>query len=114
MTTPARAVPVPIIAKADATPIACTLGAGEIDVRVAEWRALLATVTSRVDIEDGVRLVLGSDARLDEVARLAAAEYDCCRFFAFAITVDQRGIALEVRAPEGAEELVAELFGSGT
>jgi hypothetical protein len=45
------------------------------------------------------------------VARLTAAEQACCRFFTFAITVDERGIGLEVRAPDGAEDLVASLFG---
>jgi hypothetical protein len=45
-------------------------------------------------------------------ARLAAAEQACCAFFAFAITIDQRGIALEVRAPAAAEEAVTAVFGA--
>ena len=43
--------------------------------------------------------------------RLATAEQDCCTFFAFAITVDTRGIALEVRAPRDAFPILEALFG---
>jgi hypothetical protein len=49
---------------------------------------------------------------LDEVARLVAAEQACCAFFAFAITVDDRGPALEVQAPDDATEIVTALFGA--
>jgi hypothetical protein len=118
MTTQARAVPVPLIAKTDATndppPIACTLGAGEVDARLQEWRAVLAHVTARVAVDGGVRLALDATAPLTEIVRLATAEHDCCRFFAFAITVDARGVALEVRAPDGAADLVDAVFGSGS
>jgi hypothetical protein len=54
----------------------------------------------------------GGDAPLADVARLAAAEQDCCRFFSFALTVDERGVALEVRAPDDALSLVEALFGA--
>jgi len=33
-------------------------------------------------------------------------------FFSFAVTVDQRGVGLEVRAPDGADEIVTSLFGA--
>lgn len=42
---------------------------------------------------------------------MAAAEQDCCRFFAFSVTVDSRGLALEVRAPADADDVVTTLFG---
>jgi hypothetical protein len=45
-----------------------------------------------------------------ELARLVAAEQHCCAFISFAITVDQRGVALEVRAPDGADRIVTTLF----
>jgi hypothetical protein len=48
---------------------------------------------------------------LDELMRLVAAEQDCCQFFQFAITVDQRGIALEVRAPADAQAIITTIFG---
>lgn len=49
---------------------------------------------------------------VDEIARLVQAEQACCPFFAFAITVDQRGVGLEVTAPTDALPVVDELFGS--
>lgn len=42
---------------------------------------------------------------------LVAAEQDCCQFVRFAITVDTRGIALEVRGPDGAQPFLASMFG---
>jgi hypothetical protein len=41
-----------------------------------------------------------------------AAEQSCCSFFSFALTVDDRGVALEVRAPQDAAELVTAVFGA--
>ena len=49
--------------------------------------------------------------RIAELMRLVAAEQDCCQFFRFAITVDTRGVALEVRAPEDALPIVESMFG---
>ena len=43
---------------------------------------------------------------------LVAAEQDCCQFFQFAITVDTRGLALEVRAPSDAYAIVESMFGA--
>jgi DNA-binding transcriptional MerR regulator len=96
----------------DGPPIACTLGAGEMDQRMGDWQDLLANVTGRTAVDDGVRLTFGPATPLDRIARLAAAEQDCCRFFRFALTVDQRGVGLEVRAPADAQELVTAVFGA--
>ena len=94
--------------------IACTLPSGEVPDRTDDWQGVLAHVTRRDRTTDGgLRLTLDQDVALDEVARLAAAEQGCCAFFSFAITVDHRGIALEVRAPEEAGEIVTAVFGVG-
>lgn len=93
--------------------IACTLPAGEVTGRLADWQEVLGFVRAREPTADGgLRLVLAADAPLDELARLARAEQGCCSFFAFAITVDERGLALEVRAPADAADLVAAVFGT--
>ena len=55
--------------------------------------------------------VFASSVPHAELIRLVAAEQDCCQFFQFAITVDTRGIALEVRAPEDARPIVESMFG---
>ena len=95
-----------------AVPIACSLDGGQMTDRAAEWQAALANVVARKQIAGGVRLVLAANTALDEVARLAVAEQECCRFLSFAITVDDRGIGLEVRAPGDALPIVESLFGA--
>ena len=104
--------PVPLVAKPLTAPIACTLDADAMPDRLADWRAVLDRAQARATAEDGaLRVELAPDVDLGELARLVAAEQRCCAFFAFAINVDHRGLALEVRAPEGAEDLVAVVFG---
>jgi DNA-binding transcriptional MerR regulator len=102
---------VPLIAKTDATPIACTLGAGEMSSRLDEWNALLHNVVARRALTDGLRLEFRSGTDVAEIARLAAAEQSCCRFFDFALVIDARGIALEVHAPADGRPVLASLFG---
>jgi hypothetical protein len=77
-----------------------------------EWQELLARVEERVTITNGVRLRFGPEAPVAEIARLAAAEHDCCAFFGFALTIDSRGVALEVTAPDDGEAVLRALFGA--
>lgn len=94
-------------------PIACTQPAGEMPDRSQDWQAVLVHVTHRERTPDGgLRLSLDTGAPLDELARLAAAEQGCCSFFAFSISIDNRGVALEVRAPDGASDIVTAVFGA--
>lgn len=91
--------------------IACTLSSDSTKGRIAEWSALLAHVVRRERVDGGVRLVFAGSVPLDDLMRLVAAEQDCCQFFQFAITVDTRGLALEVRGPEDAQAIVESMFG---
>jgi MerR family transcriptional regulator, copper efflux regulator len=96
-------------------PLACSLAGGEVDDRMGEWTAVLAHATDRGTTPDGgLRLALDADAPLDDLLRLVTAEQECCAFFSFAVTVDTRGLGLEVRAPAGAEAqaMVDALFGA--
>ncbi len=127
-TASAARTSVPLIAKADAdptgsadeVPIACTLDAGEMSTRLDEWNALLADkqhllrgVLARRALDDGgLRLEFGPNTDVTEIARLAAAEQGCCRFFDFALVIDDRGIALEVHAPPEARPVLTALFGA--
>jgi MerR family transcriptional regulator, copper efflux regulator len=95
----------------DEPAIACTLSAGSIEGRLADWQALLAHVERREWIDGGVRSVFRRSVSHDELIRLVTAEQDCCQFFQFAITVDTRGLALEVRASESARPIVESMFG---
>lgn len=93
-------------------PVGCTLDATRLPGRLEEWRDLLAHATGRTDIDGGMRLHLDATTPMDDLALLARAEHACCGFFAFAITVDDRGLALEVRAPAEALSVVDTLLGS--
>lgn len=92
-------------------PIACTLGSEAVPARIAEWRDVLTHVLSRDAIAGGLRLSLSDSAPVSRIAELAVAEQQCCAFFSFALTVDGRGVALEITAPGDGEAVVAELFG---
>lgn len=94
-----------------AVPIACTLGADDLRTRIDDWTRTLADVTSRTAIDGGLRLQLGAGLDVADLARLVVAEQGCCAFYRFALTVDERGIALEVTAPAEAATVLASLFG---
>ena len=106
--------------RSDGSPaIACTLDPGQMTGRIDDWERLLAPdpdgrtgVVARHAVDGGVRLDLGPDTDVAEVARLAVAEQGCCSFFRFSLSIDGRGVGLEVRAPEQAADLVTALFGA--
>ena len=115
LTAPAEPRGVALTSKpvaADDAPIACTLAPQSMNGRLDDWRAVFAHVVHREPTNGGVRLTFAADAPLGELIRLTAAEQDCCQFFNFAITVDSRGVALEVRAPDDALPVLHSLFGS--
>jgi MerR family copper efflux transcriptional regulator len=94
--------------------VACTLPAGEVPQRMADWQSVLDRVVDRTPIDGGVRLSLAPGTPLPDVAALVQAEQKCCAFFSFALTVDGRGTGLEVRAPATATDAVTALFGAGS
>ena len=93
-------------------PIACSLESGAMPDRLAEWSRVLAAATRRLAVAGGVRIEFGPDIDLGELGRLVGAEQRCCPFFSFTLTVDAAATALEVRAPELAAGIVADLFGA--
>ncbi|AUA16636.1 HTH-type transcriptional regulator ZntR [Streptomyces malaysiensis subsp. malaysiensis] len=97
-------------------PVACTLGGTELGERTERWRTLVGRAERREPIPDGLRLVFSSGAGTGpglaaEVAALAAAEQSCCAFFDFTLRLAPDALQLDVRAPEGAAEMLADLFG---
>jgi MerR family transcriptional regulator, copper efflux regulator len=118
-TTAGVAAPLVVEAGGEGPPIACTLDPDEMSRRLTDWTALMAGkgeplpgVTARLPLEDGIRLEFAPGTSVTEVARLAAAEQGCCRFFGFAVVIDDRGVALEVHAPDVAADVVTALFGA--
>ncbi|MBG0831694.1 hypothetical protein HS041_28610 [Planomonospora sp. ID67723] len=95
--------------------IVCTLGGG-VDAmreRVAAWQAVLAPAGGRQAVEGGLRLTYAHDADVAvELARLAAAEFACCSFFTFTLSLGPGGMTFTATAPEAAQELVTALFGT--
>jgi hypothetical protein len=113
MKRPPRPDPMTKLHSADAA-IACTLDGDAMPSRRDEWQALLGRVVERSAVPGGIRLSFDSDAPIAEIARLAQAEQACCAFFAFRITVDDRGVALEATGPPDAQPIITDLFGSAS
>lgn len=115
--TPQRRAPLPTKialtsrpARTDEPALACSLSTGSIQRRMEEWRSVLGHAVLREPTPDGLRAVFAASAPLAELMRLVTAEQDCCPFLRFAITVDTRGVALEVGAPDDAMAIVESLF----
>lgn len=96
---------------ADTVPTVSTLTPQSMRSRLTDWQRLLSHIVRREPIDNGLRATFGPETPLDELMRLVAAEQDCCQFFDFAITVDTRGIAIEVRSPPAALPVLQSLFG---
>ena len=68
---------------------------------------LLATV------DEGVAVLFDHDiARTAELARLLAAEYSCCSFASYHLTIDGHGVRMEVHTPPEARAALAAVFGA--
>jgi len=103
-----------VAADSSDVPIACTLDDDDIPDRLADWQSLLRFARTRSTLPGGARrLEFGSGSGLPvvDLVRLVVAEQECCSFFSFSVTVDGRGIGLEVDAPAEARELVTQLLG---
>jgi DNA-binding transcriptional MerR regulator len=99
----------------DEVPIACTLAVGDMGDRLGDWDRVLAAAVRRLALPTGgLRVEFDDTVDVAGLARLAVAEQECCAFFRFAVTVDHRGVALEVDAPSQAHDLIAGLFGTPT
>lgn len=97
----------------DAIPVACSLEHDLARSRMAEWQHIIAQAADRHTTADGVVLSFVHDVGLTtEIARLAAAEFECCSFFRFGITVDASGVRLEIGAPPEARDVLTALVGS--
>ena len=103
--------PLTMVQPATAPEIACTLGHEQMTDRITDWQSVIGEVRERSRLEGGIRMTFGPDVDIAEVARLARAEWACCSFFGFVLTVDGRGTALEVRAPATAQPLLTSVFG---
>jgi DNA-binding transcriptional MerR regulator len=90
------------------SPVACELGAGQLE-QVALWRRLLSDYPAD-RISGGVRYRLPI-ALLAETSTLAASEQECCPFFGFDISLRGGAFTLTIRTPVEGLSLLAELTG---
>jgi DNA-binding transcriptional MerR regulator len=110
---PAAAAEQAVAAPSRDAPVACTLAGAERDDRIAQWHEVLALAEPRETVPDGLRLSFPPGAELAaRLARLAAAEQDCCPFYEFTLHLTPTALVLDVRAPEAAVDMVADLFGA--
>ncbi len=100
---------------ADGVPIVCTLDTdgGDLAGRVGEWEAVLAQATGREPTDDGIAVTFAHDIpRTAELARLLAAEYACCSFASYHLTIDHHGVRIEIRTPPEGRYALAAMFGT--
>jgi MerR family transcriptional regulator, copper efflux regulator len=93
-------------------PIACTLTAADQADRIGEWRRLLGQADGREPVDGGLAFRFPAGLA-GLVAELAAAEQRCCPFLEFALHLVAGGLRFEVRVPESAAPLLADVFGTG-
>jgi hypothetical protein len=95
--------------------IVCTLDGG-VDAmrgRIGEWQDVIGRAVGRHPAAGGVALRYEHDATLAvELVRLAAAEFACCSFFEFSLTVGPEGMVFAVSAPDEARDVITAVFGS--
>jgi hypothetical protein len=83
----------------------CALETDEMDGRLAAWRDVAASATTRETIDGGLRL--GFDAiDVRALTDLAIREHECCPFLAFSIGIGPRGTTLEISGPADARVLI--------
>jgi hypothetical protein len=100
---------------ADGLDIACTLdgGVAAIQARLADWQEIVVRSVDRRPVAGGVSLIFDHDQQLAvDLARLAAAEYACCSFFTFTLTLGPAGTTFTATAPEEAGDVVMAMFGA--
>lgn len=100
----------------DGLPIVCTLDVdgGDLVGRAGEWDTILAHATGRETTGEGIAVTFAHDiARTAELARLLAAEYSCCSFASYHLTIDARGVRMEIHAPAEGRDALAAMFGIG-
>ena len=115
MTSDLKGIPLSPVDTASGRPLMCTLDGGlrAIGTRATDWQQVIDRSTGRRPIAGGV--VLGFDhdeAVAAELGRLAAAEYACCSFFEFSLSVGPEGMAFTVTAPPEAATIVTAMFGA--
>jgi MerR family transcriptional regulator, copper efflux regulator len=94
-----------------APPIACALTADDQASRIGEWRRLLGQAGDSEPVNGGLAFRFPAGLA-GQVGELAAAEQQCCPFFEFTLHLAAGELRFEVRVPEHALPLLADVFGT--
>jgi DNA-binding transcriptional MerR regulator len=87
--------PAAFTARAPAT--ACTLGEPDLRRRVADWQRVLTLAVRKEHVGEQLRLEFVPDAEVTaDVARLCAAETECCPAFEFRLDITANTVALTI------------------
>ncbi len=89
----------------------CTLDAANLHERLADWRAMRDRATSIEESASAVKLMLSSEVRMEEVARLVELESACCAFYRFTMEMDGEARSLTVDAGPNGSPAVRALLG---
>lgn len=91
-------------------PIACTLGAGAYQERLA-WIAELNRSALRGARREDARLILSYDPRAaTRVREMVRREQECCAFLQLELYEGENGLTLVVTAPEAARDVLDAIF----
>lgn len=92
-------------------PIACTLGAEDVDQRLADWHETVAVALTHVVTPTGVQLTFQpSPVLAARLATLAAAETHCCAFFRMRLTLAADELTLDIACPPAAMPILEALL----
>ena len=89
-------------------PTACTLSAADVSARVAEMKRLGQDALLSVDGAGTLRFRGDTETRA-RLEAIVAAEAECCPFLDMELREDAGALVLEIRAPQEAEPVVADL-----
>ena len=89
-------------------PIACTLSAADLSARLAEMKRLGQDALLSVEGADTLRFRADTQTRT-RLEAIVAAEAECCPFLDMELRERAGALVLEIRAPQGAEPVVADL-----
>ena len=91
-------------------PIACTLGAGAYQERLA-WIAELNRSALRGAQRQGARLILTYDPRVaTRVHEMVRREQECCAFLQFELNEGRSGLMVVITAPEPTRDALDAMF----
>jgi MerR family copper efflux transcriptional regulator len=90
-------------------PIACALGTRELTRRVAEMSAIGHAGLLGARTDGGHAVLRFRTAVQERLARVVAAEAECCPFLDMKLHEDSGEVRLTIEAPAGAEPVVRDL-----